>query len=166
MRTHNIVTDMIVEIPLNSYVKYEFDKEMKMVRCDRILSTPMAYPGNYGYINFTLSEDGDPIDCLIVCDYPLYPNTLIEIKIIGVLLMEDESGQDEKLIVVPSKKVDPSYEHINECSDLPEQKINKIIHFFKHYKDTDKNKWVKIDKLQNREIASKIYKESIERYNN
>ena len=98
--------DMIVEIPYNSSVKYEFDKELNIMRCDRLLKTSMLYPGNYGYIPDTLSGDGDPLDILLVCDYSIYPGTIINVKVIGVLLTTDEKGDDEKLIAVPSKSVD------------------------------------------------------------
>lgn len=157
--------DCLIEVSKGSNVKYEFDKEKNMLRCDRILSTSMAYPGNYGYIDNTLSEDGDPIDVLLVCDFPLQPLSLISIKIIGVLMMTDEKGQDEKLIAVPTSDVDPDSEDINTLEDLPKSLLNKIKHFFEHYKDTEKNKWVKVDEFKNAKEAMDIYQESIERYN-
>lgn len=155
---------MIVEIPRNCCVKYEFDKKEKMIRCDRILGTSMQYMGNYGYIPNTLSEDNDPIDCLMLCDYPLYPMTIVTVRIIGVLLMEDESGNDEKLIVVPITKVDPTYSNVNNYTDLPESLIAKIKHFFEHYKDTSPDKWVKVDKFADREKGFEMYKESQRRF--
>ena len=120
------LTDMIVEIPRNSNVKYEYDKKLQKMRCDRIIKTAMLYPGNYGYIPNTLSGDGDPIDILLLCDYPIYPGTVVNVKVIGVLLTTDESGDDEKLIAVPSKKVDSSYVDINNYNQLSKVEINKI----------------------------------------
>ena len=157
--------DCLIEVSKGSNVKYEFDKKKNMLRCDRILHTSMSYPGNYGYIDHTLSEDGDPIDVLLVCDFPLQPLSLITIKIIGVLMMTDEKGTDEKLIAVPTEDVDPDSEGIDSLEDLPKSLLNKIKHFFEHYKDTEKNKWVKVDDFKNAKEAQVIYKESIDRYN-
>lgn len=156
--------DCLIEVSKGSNVKYEFDKKLKMLRCDRILHTSMSYPGNYGYIDNTLSQDGDPIDVLVVCEFPLVPLSLISIKIIGVLMMTDEKGLDEKLIAVPTNDVDPTSEEINDLSDLPKSTVSKIKHFFEHYKDTEKNKWVKVDEFRGRKEALKIYHESIELY--
>ena len=100
------IVDVIIEIPYNSHIKYEYDEKINKIRCDRILNTSMNYPGNYGYIPNTLSGDGDPLDILMVCDYQLLPGIVIKSKIIGVLLTEDEKGADEKLLVVPYKGVD------------------------------------------------------------
>ena len=110
----NSILDMIVEIPLNSNVKYEYDKRLNKMRCDRIISTSMLYPGNYGYIPETLSGDGDPLDILLICDYPIYPGTIINVKVIGVLITEDENGEDEKLIAVPSPSVDKNSNRIKK----------------------------------------------------
>tara|TARA_B100000085_G_C18342883_1_gene431087 strand:+ start:5 stop:502 length:498 start_codon:yes stop_codon:yes gene_type:complete len=158
------LTDMIVEIPRNSNVKYEFDKKLEIMRCDRIIKTAMLYPGNYGYIPNTLSGDGDPIDILLLCDYPIYPGTVVNVKVIGVLLTTDESGDDEKLIAVPSKKVDSSYVDINNYNQLSKVEINKIKHFFEHYKDNDKNKWVKVKTFEDANTAFNILEESVKRY--
>ena len=157
-------TDMIVEIPFNSSVKYEFDKHLKQMRCDRLLSTSMLYPGNYGYIDGTLSGDGDPLDILLVCDYSIYPGTVVNVKVIGVLLTTDEKGEDEKIIAVPSKSVDPSFDDINTLDDMGSFITKRILHFFKHYKDIDENKWVKIRGFENAEFAHKVYLESYKRY--
>ena len=139
-----IYVDMIVEIPNNSNVKYEYDKVCKRMRCDRIISTSMLYPGNYGYIPKTLSGDGDPVDILLICDYAIYPGTIVNAKIIGILLTEDEKGGDEKVIAVPAEEVDQSSFYINDYQDLGPQMLVKIKHFFKHYKDNESNKWVKV----------------------
>ena len=153
---------MIVEIPYNSFVKYEFDKDMGKMRCDRVLHTAMSYPGNYGYFPNTLSGDGDPLDVLMISDYPIYPGILVEVKIIGVLLTTDEKGPDEKIIAVPSEKVDPNYTHINNYSDLPSWTLSKIKHFFAHYKDTESKKWVKVEEFKGREDAIQIYTKAAE----
>lgn len=166
MSSSQIPIDCLIEVSKGSNVKYEFDKEKNMLRCDRILSTSMSYPGNYGYVDKTLSEDGDPIDVLLVCDFPLQPLSLITIKIIGVLMMTDEKGLDEKLIAVPTSDVDPDSEDIHSLDDLPKSLINKIKHFFEHYKDTEKNKWVKVDEFRNAKEAMIIFQESVDRYNN
>ena len=120
----------------------------------------MLYPGNYGYIPNTLSGDGDPIDILLVCDYAIYPGIVIETKIIGVLMMEDEKGQDEKIIVVPSSNVDPNYVLINELKDLPIGMTSKIRHFFEHYKDNESQKWCKIQNFENAAFAKTLVQKS------
>ena len=151
---------MIVEIPYNSFVKYEFDEKENVMRCDRVLHTAMAYPGNYGFFPNTLAGDGDPLDVLMICDYAIYPGIYVKVKIIGVLLTKDEKGDDEKIIVVPSFPVDPNYTNINDLTDLPKWTQSKIKHFFKHYKDTESNKWVQVKGFEGREKAIEIYKNS------
>ena len=155
---------MMVEIPYNSFVKYEFDKKINTMRVDRVLHTAMAYPGNYGYFPNTLSGDGDPLDVLLICEYPIFPGIYVKVKIIGVLLTEDEQGADEKIIVVPNSKVDPNYTNINDITDLPQWTISKIKHFFAHYKDTETNKWVQVKDFKGREKAFQIYKQSCSNY--
>lgn len=158
------LVDFLVEIPANSYVKYEFDKEKNMLRCDRILHTSMAYPGNYGYIPNTLARDGDPIDVLMITDYKIYPMALVRVKIIGVLKMKDEKGYDEKLIVVPDKSIDPYYVDFNDIKDVPKHMLAKVKHFFEHYKDTEPKKWVEVEEFAGREEAVKLYLESVKAY--
>ena len=148
---------MIVEIPYNSYVKYEFDKKTQKIRCDRILNTSMLYPGNYGYIPNTLSGDGDPLDVILICDYSLYPNTIIKIIIIGVLLTVDENGSDEKIIAVPDNSVDPNYGNINNVTDLSKFQLMKIKHFFQHYKDNEETKWAIVEDFKDREFAIDLF---------
>jgi len=157
--------DMTVEIPFNSSVKYEFDKDLNQMRCDRLLTTSMLYPGNYGYIPKTLSGDGDPLDILLVCDYSIYPGTVVNVKVIGVLLTTDEKGEDEKLIAVPSNSVDSSFADINTLEDLGTLMKKRILHFFEHYKDIDENKWVEIRGFRDAEEANTIYTTSIQRNN-
>ena len=150
----------IIEIPYNTFIKYEYDHNHKRMRCDRILNTAMLYPSNYGYIPNTLAQDGDALDILVVCDYPIYPGTIIEVKILGVLIMTDEKGLDEKIIAVPSDNVDLNFKSINKLDDLSPILIIKIKHFFEHYKDNEINKWCKVDKYENKKYALNI----IEKY--
>mgnify|MGYP003995562401 CR=1 FL=1 len=158
--------DMFVEIPYNSFVKYEYDKEMNKIRCDRILNTAMSYPGNYGYIPETLSGDGDPLDILLISDFSLFPGTVINVKIIGVLLTEDEKGNDEKIIAVPDEYIDPRMKNIDNYSDLSNWTLSKIDHFFTHYKDNEENKWVKVKGFKNKNDALDVLKKSVERFTN
>lgn len=162
---NNYEVDMIVEIPRFSNVKYEFDSKLGKMRCDRIINTSMLYPGNYGYIPNTLSGDLDPIDVLLLCDYPIYPGTIVKVKIIGVLLTKDEKGDDEKIIAVPSKEVDPTYESVFSYTQLSQIEIQKIHHFFKHYKDNDDKKWVNVAGFEDTAEAINILQVSRERFN-
>tara|TARA_B110000977_G_scaffold70919_1_gene96265 strand:- start:304 stop:798 length:495 start_codon:yes stop_codon:yes gene_type:complete len=162
----SFIIDMIVEIPRNSNVKYEFDKDLNKMRCDRIINTSMLYPGNYGYIPNTLSGDEDPIDIILLCDYPIYPGTVVSVKVIGILLTTDEKGDDEKLIALPSHEVDPSYDLVDCYTQLSKIEIRKIEHFFQHYKDNDENKWVKVKSFEKSDVAKTILNQSIERFNN
>ena len=139
-----MIVDMIVEIPFNSSIKYEFDEKVNKMRCDRVLHTAMSYRGNYGFIPNTKAGDGDPLDILLISDYSIYPGTIIQAKIIGALDTEDEKGKDEKIIAVPAESVDPSFKDINDVWDLHSYTLTKIRHFFEHYKDAEKNKWVKV----------------------
>ena len=153
--------DVIIEIPYNTFIKYEYDEESHKIRCDRILNTSMLYPGNYGYIPDTLAGDGDPLDILLVCDYPIYPGVIVETKIVGVLIMEDEKGMDEKVIVVPSDKIDENYKDIVELEDLPRSTLGKIKHFFTHYKDNETDKWCKVIGYKDSVHAHEIYNKAV-----
>ena len=155
----NYEVDMIVEIPFNSNIKYEFDKEINKIRVDRILNTSMLYPGNYGYILNTLSGDGDPLDILLLTEYPIIPGCIIKVRIIGVLYTIDEKGNDEKLLAVPSSDVDSNYDDIKALKDLSPI-ILKIKHFFTHYKDNDKNKWVNVYDFGDSSLAYNSYLDS------
>lgn len=154
----------IIEVPENGIVKYEIDKASGLLKVDRILHTPVAYPANYGYFPGTLGDDGDPLDCVVVCNAPLRPGVLIEVRPIGVLLMEDQAGGDEKIICVPRDKIDPYYTNISFIEELPEILRAKIEYFFHHYKDLEPNKWSKIIGWADRERADKVILESIDRY--
>jgi inorganic pyrophosphatase len=137
--------NVIIEIPMDSNpVKYEFDKESGAIMVDRFISVSMCYPCNYGFVPHTLGGDGDPIDVLVLSSYPVVPGAVIKCRPVGVLLMEDESGQDEKIIAVPLKKLDVNYADIEDISDIKQSVLDKISHFFERYKDLEKNKWVKI----------------------
>lgn len=156
----------VIEVPENGRVKYEIDKETGLMKVDRILHTPLAYPANYGYFPSTLGDDGDPLDCVVVCNAPLRPGALIEVRPIGVLLMEDQAGGDEKIICVPTDRVDPFHTNTNFVDDLPEILRAKIEYFFHHYKDLEPNKWSKVIGWGDRETSDKIIMDSIDRYKN
>ena len=156
--------NVVIEVPMGSNpVKYELDKESGALFVDRFLTTAMHYPCNYGFIPHTLSGDGDPADVLVVSNLPVTPNAVIRARPIGVLLMEDESGQDEKILAVPVSKLDPYFDKIQSYKDLPEIFIKQIAHFFEHYKDLEKGKWVKILGWEGKEKAEQLIKEAIDR---
>lgn len=137
--------NVIIEIPANSDpVKYEVDKDTGALMVDRFMATPMFYPCNYGYIPNTLSEDGDPLDVLVVTPYPLINGAVIRCRPVGVLKMEDESGLDAKLMAVPVDKLSTIYQDVKEATDLPPLLLKQIQHFFENYKDLEKGKWVKV----------------------
>ena len=137
--------NVIIEIPANSDpVKYEVDKDTGALMVDRFMATPMFYPCNYGYIPNTLSEDGDPLDVLVVTPYPLINGSVIRCRPVGVLKMEDESGLDAKLMAVPVEKLSALYSDVKEATDLPALLLQQVEHFFENYKDLEKGKWVKV----------------------
>jgi len=155
--------NVIIEVPLGSDpIKYEIDKDSGALVVDRFLHTPMFYPCNYGFIPHTLSDDGDPADVLVVGRLPIQPGAVIAVRPIGVLLMEDESGIDEKILAVPTSKLDPFYDKIENYTDLPQILLDQVAHFFEHYKDLEKNKWVKIQGWKDKEKAEEVILESIE----
>ena len=156
--------NVIVEVPVGGHpIKYEMDKEAGTLVVDRFLYTPMTYPGNYGFVPHTLSEDGDPIDVLIASTRPLVPGCVINVRPIGVLKMEDNSGKDEKIIAVPSPKLTLRYEKVKDYTDLPEITLKQIEHFFEHYKDLEPGKWVKIYGWGSAQEAGALILEAIER---
>jgi inorganic pyrophosphatase len=139
--------NVVVEVPIGGEpIKYELDKQSGTLFVDRMLYTAMRYPGNYGFIPHTLSDDGDPVDVLIANNRPIVPGAVCNCRPVGVIYMEDESGGDEKIIAVPSDKVSAIYKKIRTYEDLPEMLIARIAHFFEHYKDLERGKWVKIVK--------------------
>lgn len=145
---------VIIEIPANSFpIKYEVDRESSALFVDRFISTAMFYPCNYGYINHTLSLDGDAVDVLVPTPYPLQPGAVVRCRPVGVLMMTDESGEDSKLVAVPHTKLSKEYDYIKDISDLPQLLQANIIHFFEHYKDLEVGKWVKVNNWNNAEAA-------------
>ena len=156
--------NVIIEVPVGGEpIKYEMDKEAGAMYVDRFLYTPMRYPGNYGFVPHTLCGDGDPIDVVVVNQRPIMPGAIINCRPIGVLIMEDESGQDEKVIAVPVTKLTRRYENVHDVADLPEITVAQIKHFFEHYKDLEPGKWVKVKTVENAETAKRMILESIER---
>lgn len=156
--------NVIVEVPLGGQpIKYEMDKEAGVLVVDRFLYTAMAYPGNYGFVPHTLSEDGDPIDVLVCNTRQLIPASVINVRPIGVLIMEDNAGQDEKILAVPSHALTKRYDNVLNHSDLPEITLLQIEHFFEHYKDLEPGKWVRIGDWRNADDAKLMIQEAIER---
>jgi inorganic pyrophosphatase len=156
--------NVIVEVPVGGEpIKYEMDKEAGTLVVDRFLYTSMRYPGNYGFIPHTLSEDGDPCDVLIANQRGIVPGAIIAVRPVGVLLMTDEAGVDEKIIAVPVPKLTRRYDKVQNYTDLPEITLKQIEHFFSHYKDLEDGKWVKLNGWGDVEEARKSILVSIER---
>lgn len=159
--------NVIIEIPMSDApVKYEFDKEVGAIVVDRFMQVSMSYPCNYGFIPNTLSDDGDPADVLVISHHAIIPGAIIKVRPVGVLLMEDESGMDEKILAVPVSKLDVTFENTKDIGDVSEMLKNRIQHFFEHYKKLEKGKWVKIIGWKGVDIATKTIDEAIERHNN
>ncbi len=156
--------NVIIEVPVGGHpIKYEMDKDAGTLVVDRFLYTPMTYPGNYGFVPHTLSDDGDPIDVLVCNTRPLVAGCVINVRPVGVLIMEDNAGEDEKILAVPSPQLTKRYENVQDYSDLPEITLQQIQHFFEHYKDLEPGKWVKIGDWQGADEARRLIVESIER---
>jgi inorganic pyrophosphatase len=156
--------NVVIEVPLGGEpIKYEMDKESGTLFVDRFLYTSMRYPGNYGFIPHTLSGDGDPCDVLVANTRAIAPGAVINVRPVGVLVMEDDGGQDEKIIAVPSSKLTQRYDRVSTYTDLPEITIKQIEHFFEHYKDLEPGKWAKIIRWGDAEEARRLIVEAIER---
>ena len=156
--------NVVIEVPIGGEpIKYEMDKSAGALVVDRFLYTAMRYPGNYGFIPHTLSDDGDPCDVIVANTRAIIPGAIMSCRVVGVLLMEDEAGGDEKIVAVPSTKLTRRYEKVKNYTDLPEITLQQIEHFFKHYKDLEAGKWVKVLRWGDAEEAQKIVLESIER---
>ncbi len=156
--------NVVIEVPLGGEpIKYEIDKASGAMFVDRFLYTSMRYPCNYGFVPHTLSEDGDPIDVMVVGNRALVPGAVVRVRPVGVLLMEDEKGTDEKIIAVPHNKLTRYYDKVVEYTDLPEILVDRVVHFFEHYKDLEPNKWVKVAGLAGREKALEMIRNSLER---
>ncbi len=148
--------NVIIEIPMNGApIKYELDKDTGALFVDRFMSTAMHYPCNYGYIPQTLSDDGDPVDVLVLTPVPLISGVVVRCRVIGVLKMTDEAGEDAKLLAVPVDKLCAVYKKVQSPEDLPEITLRTIAHFFEHYKDLEAGKWVKVDGWEGAESAKK-----------
>lgn len=157
--------NVIIEIPANSApVKYEIDKDTHTMFVDRFMSVPMHYPCDYGYVPQTLSEDGDPIDVLVVSPFSLISGIVVRCRPIGMLKMTDENGHDTKLLAVPIEKLTPMYKDIKKPEDLPRSLLESIEYFFDHYKDLEENKWVDIDGWFGADEAKAEITKSVERY--
>ena len=159
--------NVIIEIPQGGEpVKYEVDKDSGALFVDRVLGTAMRYPCNYGYIPHTLCGDGDPADVLVVLDPPLIHGTVIACRPVGLLKMTDDGGQDSKILAVPVSKITSIYDHVKNYTDLPEILVKQVEHFFQHYKDLEKGKWVKIEGWADADAARQEILDSIANYQN
>jgi len=154
--------NVIIEVPVGTEpVKYEMDKESGALFVDRIMHTSMRYPCNYGFIPHTLADDGDAVDALIANRTPIMPGAVVRCRPLGVLIMEDEAGMDEKLLMVPVAKLHPFYDGVTSYEDLPQIFLDQIAHFFQHYKDLEKDKWAKIIGWEGAEKAASLIEEGI-----
>ena len=157
--------NVIIEIPMDADpVKYEVDKESGAVFVDRFMTTAMHYPVNYGYVPQTLSGDGDPVDVLVMTPFPLQAGVVVPCRALGILKMEDEAGVDGKVLAVPTAKICPQYNHINKLEDLNPLTLQTISHFFEHYKDLEKGKWVKVLGWEGLEAATKEVTDGVANY--
>ena len=156
--------NVVIEVPIGGEpIKYEMDKESGALVVDRFLYTSMRYPGNYGFIPHTLSNDGDPCDVIVANTRAIVPGAVMSCRVVGVLIMEDEAGGDEKLLAVPSAKLTQRYAHVHNYADLPAITLQQIQHFFEHYKDLEPGKWVKVLRWGNADDAYKLIEEGIAR---
>ena len=156
--------NVLIEVPIGGEpIKYEMDKASGALKVDRFLYTSMRYPGNYGFIPHTLSDDGDPCDVIVANTRAIIPGAIMSCRIVGVLLMEDEAGGDEKLLAVPSAKLTQRYARVKSFTDLPEITLEQIEHFFAHYKDLEPGKWVKIVRWGGAEEARRLVQEGVAR---
>jgi inorganic pyrophosphatase len=156
---------VVVEIPLGSNIKYELDKESGMIFVDRVLFTSMVFPFNYGFVPKTLEEDGDPVDVVLLSYDPVAPGSVVRARPIGLLEMEDENGPDSKIIAVPHEKIDNRFAKIKDINDVDDAVKERIKHFFEHYKELEKGKWVKVRNWKGREAALEAIQKAIDRYN-
>ena len=156
--------NVLIEVPLRSDpIKYEYDKENGFIFVDRYLYTAMFYPCNYGFIPNTLSLDGDPVDVMVVGRMPVVPGAILRARPIGVLMMEDEAGQDEKILAVPIDKITQVHRNVQSYKDVPQIDLARITHFFEHYKDLEPNKWVKVLGWEDADVAHRLILEGIAR---
>lgn len=159
--------NVVIEIPAQSDpVKYELDKESGALLVDRFIGTSMRYPVNYGFIPQTLGDDGDPVDVCVITPFPLVHGCVIRCRPLGMLLMEDESGMDQKMLAVPVQKMTPRYNTVKTIEDVPEDLLAQIRHFFEHYKDLEKGKWAKVSGWTGVKEAEEVIQKGIEAYKN
>jgi inorganic pyrophosphatase len=156
--------NVVIEVPLRSDpIKYEFDKQSGAIFVDRFLYTTMFYPCNYGFIPHTLAADGDPVDVMVVGRMPVQPGAVLPVRPIGVLELEDEAGGDEKILAVPLPKITRIYDRVTNYRDIPEIDLQRIQHFFEHYKDLEPEKWVRVGNWREPEEAHRLITDAIER---
>lgn len=153
--------NVVVEIPMNSNIKYELDKDSGAVFVDRFLHTSMTFPTNYGFVPGTLADDGDPLDVMVLSDNPVAPGSVIPSVVIGMLEMEDEAGIDTKILAVPSIKIDPLYGEYKDASEIPTATKNKLKHFYENYKTLEPGKWVKLKEWKGKAEALEAVKKSL-----
>ena len=154
--------NVVIEVPIGGDpIKYELDKESGAIFVDRFLHTAMRYPCNYGFIPHTLADDGDPVDVLVVAATPVVPGAIVRARPIGVLIMEDEAGNDEKILSVPVDDLHPFYSNISSYRGLPQILLNQIVHFFGHYKDLEEKKWVKVKRWGEVDEANRMIEQSL-----
>jgi inorganic pyrophosphatase len=157
--------NVVIEIPAHSEpVKYEVHKETGVLFVDRFMNSAMRYPCDYGYIPRTLAEDGDPVDVLVISPFPLLSGCVVRVRPIGMLKMEDEAGNDAKILAVPIDKLSKQYQNMKKPSDLFPLLLDQIQHFFKHYKDLEEGKWVKIEGWEEKEAAFSLIMTAVDRY--
>lgn len=154
----------VIEIPYGSNVKYEIDKDTGAIVVDRVMYSAVYYPANYGFVPNTLADDGDPVDILVLNQYPLQAGSVIRVRLIGVLIMEDENGMDEKILALPLDKIDPNYSNIQNIDDVAESTLARIKNFFETYKMLEHDKWVKIKKYEDKNKAYEILEASMKKY--
>ncbi len=157
--------NVVIEISAGSNVKYKIEKENGSLLVERMLHSSIHYPANYGFVNKTLCVDGDCADVLVMTEYPLIPGSIVKCRLIGALLMEDESAMDEKLIALPISEIDPSFDEIQDITDVSKHTLAKIKNFFETYKMLEPNKWVKVKNYENKEVATQILEDAISNYN-
>ena len=146
--------DVVIEIPRGSRNKYEVDHETGRVYLDRVLFTPFVYPTDYGFFENTLGGDGDPLDALVLLEFPLFPGVGVKVRPVAMLVMEDDGGVDEKVLCV--QDADPRWQHIQDLKDVPKQTLDEIEHFFTRYKDLEPGKWVKIQGWEDKAATQKV----------
>ncbi|MCS0582849.1 inorganic diphosphatase [Massilia pinisoli] len=158
--------NVVIEIPMNADpIKYEVDKESGAIFVDRFMGTAMHYPCNYGYVPDTIADDGDPCDVLVITPYALIPGVVVRCRALGVLKMTDEAGGDSKILAVPVEKILPVYANLQKVEDVPELTLRQIQHFFEHYKDLEKGKWVKVEGWEGPDAAKAEILAGVKTYN-